>query len=104
MPRVSKASSRHNHIGGVMKDLRDNEKNVSSQGDKFVGICPQNKPNDDLLSKVLESVIRYLNFRHDKALHEGDIELAEACLDRKARLIIQLLMIEHLESGEKKYK
>lgn len=78
-------------MANKLKTIRDNEtsgfesthsENVSSQDDKLA--------RGDM-SEVLYSIIRKLNYWYDTTT---DKDRREAILDKKARLIIQLLLLE----------
>ncbi len=100
---MSSSNQRHNHIGEKM--FRERFVPVTAQSSysceevsTVVDTYPQSEPNKVLLSKTIYALIRYLNFKYDEATRLGDLELAQACMDRKARLLLQLLLMEQVES------
>lgn len=67
-----------------MKTIRDNEPNIK------VPAAGTNLENGDL-SEILYSVIRHLNYLYDNC---PDIGIKEAILDKKARLLLQLVLLD----------
>lgn len=87
---MKQSRARKNWVTNTMKMIRDNEPNIKREA--IVSTPPKLDGKD--LSTVIHAIIRRLNYLYDTARDE---DRREAILDKKARLIIQLLLLEKNE-------
>lgn len=78
-----------------MKTIRENEKNIQGDG------AFENTNTAGDLSEVLYAVIRHLNYLYDTTTDELR---KEEILDKKARLMLQLLLMEENHDLQSKGK